>query len=264
MLKASWLGLADVLGGLSNWRTSKMLAWNDVRRRYRRSGLGQFWLTLSMAATIGGLGLVYSRLFGVDVTTYLPYIAVTFVIWGFISTVVIDSCGALTENEQLLRHVSLPRSLFTYRVITRNFIIAAHNVLIIPIVFVWFGIGINLNILWILVGLILLAANAFWIGFFLSIMCARFRDVPQIVTSVMQVVFFITPVMYLPDQLARRGFAVVKWNPFANLLEVVRDPLLGSPPSAWALGSCAVMAIVGLAVVIPFAGRYAPRVVYWL
>jgi lipopolysaccharide transport system permease protein len=78
------------------------------------------------------------------------------------------------------------------------------------------------------------------------------------------VVFFITPVMYLPDQLARRGFAVVKWNPFANLLEVVRDPLLGSPPSVWALGSCAVMAIVGLAVVIPFAGRYAPRVVYWL
>jgi ABC-type polysaccharide/polyol phosphate export permease len=264
MLKAGWLGLADVLAGLSNWRTSKMLAWNDVRRRYRRSGLGQFWLTLSMAATIGGLGLVYSRLFGVNVSAYLPYIAVTFVIWGFISTVVIDSCGALTENEQLLRHVSLPRSLFTYRVIIRNFIIAAHNVLIIPIVFVWFGIGINLNILWILVGLILLAVNAFWIGIFLSIMCARFRDVPQIVTSVMQVVFFITPVMYLPDQLARRGFAVVRWNPFANLLEVVRDPLLGSPPSAWALGSCAVMAIVGLAVVIPFAGRYAPRVVYWL
>ena len=117
MLKASWLGLADVVAGLSNWRTSKMLAWNDVRRRYRRSGLGQFWLTLSMAATIGGLGLVYSRLFGVNISTYLPYIAVTFVIWGFISTVVIDSCGALTENEQLLRHVSLPRSLFTYRVI---------------------------------------------------------------------------------------------------------------------------------------------------
>ena len=264
MLEASWRGLADVLAGLSSWRTWKMLAWNDVRRRYRRSGLGQFWLTLSMAATIGGLGLVYSRLFGVNVSTYLPYIAVTFVIWGVISTVVIDSCNALIENEQLLRHVSLPRSLFIYRVIARNLIIAAHNVLIIPIVFVWFGVGVNVNILWIVVGLILLAANAFWIGYFLSIMCARFRDVPQIVTSVMQVVFFITPVMYLPDQLARRGFAVIKWNPFANLLEVVRDPLLGSAPSAWALGSCAVMAVVGLAVVMPFAGRYAPRVVYWL
>jgi ABC-type polysaccharide/polyol phosphate export permease len=264
MLKANRRGLADILTGLGSWRTWKMLAWNDVRRRYRRSGLGQFWLTLSMAATVGGLGFVYSHLFGVDVSTYLPYIAVTFVIWGIISTVIVDSCNALIENEQLLRHVPLPRSLFTLRVIARNIVIAAHNVIIIPIVFIWFGVGVNLNILWIVVGLALLIVNAFWIGYFLSIMCARFRDVPQIVTSAMQVVFFITPVMYLPDQLARRGFAVVRWNPFASLLEVVRDPLLGSAPSAWALGSCAIMAVVGLAVVIPFAGRYAPRVVYWL
>jgi ABC-type polysaccharide/polyol phosphate export permease len=264
MLKASRTGAADIVAGLLGSRTWTMLAWNDVRRRYRRSGLGQFWLTLSMAAMIGGLGFVYSHLFAVNISTYLPYIAVTFVIWGIISTVIIDSCSALTENEQLLRHVSLPRSLFTYRVIARNFIVAAHNFIIIPIVFIWFGVGVNANIIWIVVGLALLIANVFWLGYFLSIMCARFRDVPQIVTSVMQLVFFITPVMYLPDQLARRGFAVVRWNPFANLLEVVRDPLLGSPPSAWALGSCAVMAIVGLAVVIPFAGRYAPRVVYWL
>src|SRR5579863_2737939 len=264
MLKASRAGAADVVAGLLGWRTWTMLAWNDVRRRYRRSGLGQFWLTLSMAAMIGGLGFVYSHLFAVNISTYLPYIAVTFVIWGIISTVIIDSCSALTENEQLLRHVSLPRSLFTYRVIARNLIVAAHNVIIIPIVFVWFQVGINANILWIVVGLILLAVNAFWIGYFLSILCARFRDVPQIVTSAMQVVFFITPVMYLPDQLARRGFVVVKWNPFAMLLEVVRDPLLGSAPSAWALVSCTIMAVVGLAVIIPFAGRYAPRVVYWL
>ena len=80
----------------------------------------------------------------------------------------------------------------------------------------------------------------------------------------MQVVFFITPVMYLPAQLAQRGVSVLKWNPFANLLEVVSDPILGHAPSVWALGSCAIMAIVGLAVVVPFAGRYAPRVVYWM
>ena len=80
----------------------------------------------------------------------------------------------------------------------------------------------------------------------------------------MQVVFFVTPVMFLPDQLARRGLAAVRCNLFANLLEVVRDPLLGAVPSTWALASCAIMAVLGLALVVPFAGRYAPRVVYWL
>ena len=49
MLKASRTGAADVVAGLLGRRTWTMLAWNDVRRRYRRSGLGQFWLTLSMS-----------------------------------------------------------------------------------------------------------------------------------------------------------------------------------------------------------------------
>jgi len=257
-------GLADIVRGLISWRTWWMLAWNDVRRRYRRSGLGQFWLTLSMAATIGGLGYVYSHLFAVNVSTYLPYIAVTFVAWGIISAVIVESCNALSEGEHMLRQIPLPRSLFAYRVIARNLIVAAHNIVIIPIVFIWFHVGINVNIAWLVIGLALLVVNAFWVGYFLSIFCARFRDVPQIVSSVMQVVFFVTPVMYLPAQLAQRGITMLKLNPFANLLEVVRDPILGAAPSDWALASCAAMAVVGLAVVVPFAGHYSPRVVYWL
>jgi ABC-type polysaccharide/polyol phosphate export permease len=263
MLKDIRTGLADIQLGLSSWRTWCMLAWNDVRRRYRRSGLGQFWLTLSMAATIGGMGYVYSHLFAVDVSTYLPYIAVTFVAWSIISTVVIESCNALSEGD-LLRQIPLPRSLFAYRVIARNFIVAAHNVLIVPVVFIWFRVGINANIFWLALGLVLLVVNAFWIGYLLSIICARFRDVPQIVSSIMQVVFFVTPIMYLPAQLAQRGVTLLKWNPFANLLEIVRDPILGTVPSQWALVSCALMAVAGLAVVVPFAGHYASRVIYWL
>ncbi len=257
-------GLADIRQGLSSWRMWSMLAWNDVRRRYRRSGLGQFWLTLSMGANIGGLGYVYSHLFGIDVASYLPYIAVSFVAWGMISNIVVESCTALSENDNMLRQMPLPRALFTWRVIARSLIIAAHNVLIIPVVFIWYHVGINANILWLVVGLGLLIVNVFWIGYFLSILCARFRDVPQIVGSIMQVVFFVTPIMYLPEQLVHRGVTLLRYNPFANLLEVVRSPILGEAPSTWALGMCAAMAVVELGVVVPFAGRYAARVIYWL
>ena len=79
---------------------------------------------------------------------------------------------------------------------------AGHNVLIIPIVFAIYHVGVNANILWLAVGLLLVIANGFWFGFFLAIVCARFRDVPQIMTSIMQVVFFITPVMFTPAQLS--------------------------------------------------------------
>jgi hypothetical protein len=80
----------------------------------------------------------------------------------------------------------------------------------------------------------------------------------------MQVVFFITRIMYLPEQLAHRGVTVLKLNPFASLLEIVRDPILGTVSNRWALTSCATMAIAGLAVIVPFAGRFASRVIYWL
>ena len=103
MLAVGGKGLADIGQGLNSWRIWLMFAWNDVRRRYRRSGLGQFWLTLSMAMTIGGLGFVYSHLFGVDITKYLPYIAVTFVAWGIISSVVKQLVADIVEVADIKR-----------------------------------------------------------------------------------------------------------------------------------------------------------------
>ena len=96
-------GLADIGQGLNSWRIWLMFAWNDVRRRYRRSGLGQFWLTLSMAMTVGGLGFVNSQLFGVDITKYLPYKAVTFVAWGTISSVVKQLVADIVEVADIKR-----------------------------------------------------------------------------------------------------------------------------------------------------------------
>ena len=80
------LCINDLKSSFTAWRVWYTFAVNDVKRRYRRSRLGQFWLTLSMALTIGGLGLVYSVLFKMDVAEYLPYISVTFVFWSIISS----------------------------------------------------------------------------------------------------------------------------------------------------------------------------------
>ena len=80
----------------------------------------------------------------------------------------------------------------------------------------------------------------------------------------MQIAFFVTPVMFQPQQLAKRSPVAIAYNPFASLLEVVREPLLGHAPSMWAVAVSIAMGLIGLAFVIPFAGRYAPRAVYWL
>lgn len=256
--------LSDWSSGLARWHLWTALAWTDVRRRYRRSTFGQFWLTLSMAATIAGIGSVYAILFNNPVTEYIPYISVCFVVWGFISTTIVETCTGFVENEAMMKYTYVPRSTFVYRVVYRNIIIFAHNVLILPAVFLYFGVPVSWNILWFVPGTVLVVGNCFCVGLVLAIVCARYRDLPQIVASIMQVVFFVTPVMFRPSQLEGRGITMLRWNPFANLLEIVREPLLGQMPSGWALGYCTVTLMLTVVAASVFTAKYSPRVVYWL
>ena len=180
----------DVSSGLAAWRIWTMLASNDIKQRYRRSTLGQFWLTLSMAIMIFSMGALYSILFHVEIKTFIPYLAVSLVMWGFISSVINESANAFIENERIILRTNVAQSTFIYRMICRNGLVLAHNILIVPIVFAVLGIGINANIFWLIPGLLLVALNCFWIAYFIAIVCARYRDVPQIVASVMQIMFF--------------------------------------------------------------------------
>src|ERR1700686_2821463 len=88
---------AEVLGGFRAWRVWTILGWDDIRQRYRRSVIGPFWITLSMGIFILVLGVIYSRLFHTDLQTYLPYLTVGFVVWGFISASANDSCIAFID-----------------------------------------------------------------------------------------------------------------------------------------------------------------------
>src|SRR5580704_2203889 len=93
------LAVADFRSGVLDWRAWTLLGMNDIRQRYRRSRLGQFWITLSMAVTIVALGVVYAYLFNIAVKDYLPYLAVSFVVWGTISSIVMEACSVFTGAE---------------------------------------------------------------------------------------------------------------------------------------------------------------------
>jgi lipopolysaccharide transport system permease protein len=257
------IAFTDIISGISSWRIWTMLASNDIRQRYRRSTLGQFWLTLSMATLIFGMGAVYAILFNTEVRTYIPYVATTFVLWAFISGIINDSTNALIENQQFIVHTSVPQSTFIFRMMCRHIIILAHNILIIPVVFLVFRFGINWNIFWLIPGLVIVVLNGLWIGYFIAIVCARYRDVPQIIISVISIMFFVTPIMYRPSQLASHSYILLA-NPLASFLAVMRDPLLGEVPGLASYAICAGLLVLGSLVTLAFVGRYSQRVVYWL
>ena len=257
------LALRDVVEGAGAFRLWGMLGWQDIRQRYRRSTLGPFWLTISMGALVGGLGVLYSGLFKMDIADYLPFVAAGLILWGLISGLITEGCAAFIGAEGIIKQVSLPLSVHVYRVVWRNIIVFAHNVIIYVVAAVFFSIHPGWVGLLILPGLALLCLNGVWMGLLLGLVSARFRDVPQIVASVVQVTFFLTPIIWKPELLPDRAF-ILEFNPFFHLLELVRAPSLGQAPG---LGSWLVtlgITLGGWLVTLLMYRRYRWRVAYWV
>lgn len=258
------LAVADTREGLALWRLIWALGWFDILLRYRGSVLGPFWLTLSTAIMIAALGFLYSALFHVDLHSYLPFLALSMVLWAFISTLVGEACTCFTQAEGTIRSTRLPYFLHAGRMLVRNVLVLAHNSVVIVGVFLIFSVRPG----W--AGLIAVPAFLLWcldgmaIAFLLGAFCARYRDVPPIVASVMQIGFFVSPIIWLPSTLAPRWQHLLPINPFYTLIEVVRGPLLGIAPSlfVWvsALGYSAL--IIGLSWLLLVRARH--RVAFWI
>mgnify|MGYP002783607609 CR=1 FL=1 len=253
----------DIARGAALWRTWLALGWHDVRQRYKRSVLGPLWITLSMGITVAALGLLYARLFAQPIDAYLPFVALGFIVWALVSGVLLDACAVFVAAEGYIRQIALPLSFYVYRMVWRHFIVFAHNLLIFVVVAFVLPVQINGATLLVLPALLLLAANALWVGLMVGMVCTRYRDVPQIVTSVVQVAFFLTPIVWQPGQLVRESW-VVDINPFFHLVELVRAPLLGAAPSAMNWSVAALMAVAGSACTFLLFARYRYRIVYWV
>ena len=214
---------------LASYRLWGALALHDVLGRYRGSLLGPLWITLATSSLIVGMGLLYSQLFESPMDEYIPYLAASIVIWGFLSSAIVESCDAFTGSSTLVKQTPLPMLVFVWRTLWRALLIFAHQLPVIAVVMLYFNRFLDINFPLALVGILLIGLNLAWIAIVLSIVAARFRDVPQVVISLMQVAMFLTPVFWSAEGI-RSGRFILDANPFWHLLEVGRAPWLGQIP----------------------------------
>ncbi len=257
------LALADLRQALVMWRLCWTLSWLDIKLRYRGSLLGPLWLTLSTAIMVGSMGFLYAGLFHMDLREYLPFLALSIVLWNFLGTLVSDACTTFTAAEGMIRSVRMPFILYAARVVIRNLLVLAHNIVVIVVVDVLLAsspgriglLAVPAFLLWLVVAIAL--------ALLLGALCARFRDIPPIVGSVMQMAFFVSAVIWKPHQLGAQEY-VLTFNPFFTLLEIVRGPLLGEIPSASVYLSAFVSAgVICLAAWVLFA-RTRGRIAFWV
>jgi ABC-type polysaccharide/polyol phosphate export permease len=259
-----YLAFADLKEGLKNWHIWQLLSWQDIKLRYRRSTLGPFWITLSMAITIYTMGLLYGRLFKMDLTEYYPFLATGMLTWSLLSVVITDSTNIFIESENFLKQMKQPYFTFVFRAAARNFTIFFHNILVLLPIIIFFHLKITPYTLLVFVALLIIWLNAVAYGMILAILGTRFRDLPQMVNSLVQIIFFLTPIMWSPATLPERYRYIVELNPFAQFVELLRAPLMGAPLPAYTIAIVLAITLAGLIVAFFLFAKYRSRIVYWL
>ena len=253
----------DLVAAVMAYDLWSFLAWHDIKIRYRRSKIGPFWITLSMAIFCGALGVVYSQLFKTEVSELLPFLSIGFVTWSFIASCLGEMPSLFVENAAYIKDMRINLLTIHLRAITRSVIILGHNLLIVLGVYVYFSIWPGWPGLLVLPGFLLVLLNLVAIGIALSVVGARFRDIAQITQNVLQVGFFVTPIFWFP-RLLPEGSWVIAINPIAHFIDLVRSPLLGHFPQLVSWGGAISTLLMSTIIAVLMYRRKSGRIAFWV
>lgn len=264
-------GIKDLVDGLLDSELWLHLGWTDIKQRYKRSVLGPLWITIATAVTAFAMGLLYGELFGQDIKVFLPYVALGFIFWNFISNSILEGAVVFSTNEGLIKQLPAPISVHVYRVVWRQLIIFAHNIVIYAVILIIFPQPLNWTAFLFFPAMALFVLNAIWVTIVFGVLSTRFRDIGQLLTTAVQLVFFLTPIIwstttFTGDQNQRMSerMRLVELNPMYHYLEITRGPLLGQHVAAYhwyIVLACTAVGCLGALLVMR---NFRARVPYWV
>ena len=268
----SWRRAAEDLS--TGWAQRQLwghLGWQDIKQRYRRSVLGPVWISISMAVTAVALGILYAGLFGNPLETQLPYILVGFIIWGFIAGCISEGSDVFVANEGLIKHLPSPISVHVYRLVWRQVLFFAHNLIVYVVMLLIFPQPLNWSLLLAVPALGLLALNGAWVALAFGIVTTRFRDLLPITQSLVQLLFFMTPIVWIyedlvnsPNETIAERARLAELNPLLHFVEILRRPMLGLSTEWRHWVVVGVITVIGWAGTLFIMRKYRARVSYWV
>lgn len=259
--KCACTELVDSLKTTRIWFT---LGLNDIVARYRGSILGPFWITLTTAVFVLGIGFLYAGLMKVSIDRYLPWMTTGLVVWGLVSQTALEGGDAFISVSNVLRQTNLPSPLFVWRVVWRNLLTFIHQLPILLILAVKFHYLMRIDLPEASVGLVLIMMNVSWFALLSAAFCARFRDLKQILASLIQLLFFLSPVLWIPSEMKGFGGKLMAMNPVMHMLDVLRGPLIGEHFSLFSVAYLMITAALGWAFTLLCFTKVRRRIVHYV
>ena len=213
------------------FRLSFTLGFEDIRGMYRRTILGQFWITLAMLIMVGAIATVFGLLFKTPLDTYLPYLLTGLIFWNLLTGIITDGSNAFNMSAPYIQQHAAPKIIYFMRSLWKQLLLLAHNIVVLPLILPFFLHSYSWGMLLFIPGFIIgfVAVSSF--GLVFAFLATRFRDIPQMISAVLLVLFYVTPVIWDPARLDNRIVEiVVAINPLASVLQIMRLPLLNVMP----------------------------------
>ncbi|WP_342359589.1 ABC transporter permease [Terrarubrum flagellatum] len=256
-------GIKDFLRGVRLAELWLAMGWHDIRQRYSRSVMGPFWVSISLGVFVIGLGLTYGALFRAPVRDYVPYVTVGMVVWTMIAAMVNEGCMTFISAASIVKQMPAPASVHALRVVWRSLIIFAHNAAVIVLMLLVLRVNPGWAALLAIPGLAVLLLNGVGFCVTLGILATRFRDVTPLVGNLIQMLLFVTPVLWRASDLGDRG-AIALANPFFHLIELVRSPLLGAAPTLFSWQIALIFTALNLCAALFLYAHFRWRIPYWI
>ncbi len=210
-------------------------AWEELKDRYQRSMLGMLWIPVSFLMFVGVKVLVFSKLSQADIGAFSVHVVIGYWIWQTLNAFAIDSGHIFVRAGGYIKSSPLPYAVYVLQALFRNTVPFLSN-FVITLVVCGFATGsVALQFLWVIPTYFVLALNAIWLFFLIGVIGARYRDIVHLIQTMMRVLFFITPIIWVPAQLGRTGELIALFNPFAHYINLVREPVASGtvPVLSW-------------------------------
>lgn len=240
----------------------------EMKGRFARSRLGGLWFLLNPLAQALIFSIVLSqvlraRMPDTDVDgAYSIYLLAGLAAWSLFAEILGRSTTIFIEQASVMKKISFPRLCLP--VIVWGSALTSHVLLIaaILVVFLFFGHFPGWSLLALPLGIVLISAFAFGLGIILGVVNVFMRDVGQVVAIVLQLWFWLTPIVYPASIVPERFLWLVEMNPMMPLVGIYQDALLYDRwPQPGALVVPTLIAAAAVAFAFVFFRRASPELV---
>ena len=247
------------------WDLTWELVQRELRVRYRRSLIGFAWTMLQPMLMMGVLHIAFSTIFRFNVENYPVYVLAGLLFWNFFSQSIVTSMNSLRANGGLIQKLPVPKSVFPLAVVISGVINLLLALLPLLALLVVTGHPLRPAMLFLPVSIAIAALFTLGAGLLLAPLAVFFHDIVELIGVILQIVLFLTPIMYPMAIVPERWHWIIRFNPVRSILEVFRDPIYyGKIPPASHL-SVAVLLAIALFAIGAFAfSRTSRRITHYL